>query len=105
MQSVRLVGEDWTGAPAQIATSPLDHWRGIRGVAEGFALVLRRTAVHTIGLPEPLRGAGVDSSGTVLIVKAMRPNRFFYFPATAYVVEFPMGIQPPRTGTRIAVIT
>ncbi|HEY5889824.1 MAG TPA: hypothetical protein VIW94_03865 [Acidimicrobiia bacterium] len=104
MQSVRLVGENWAGAPAQIATSPIDYWRGIKGVAGGSALILRRRAVHTMGLTTPLRGVGLDASGTVMMVKTMWPNRFFYFPSAVYLVEFPVELQPPRPGTRIAMI-
>ncbi len=104
MKEMRIVSDLWPGSPVKIANSFLDNLRGINGVPDGTGLLLRKRSVHTIGLNTTMWGVGVDSSGTVLAVKKMRPNRFFHYSACAYVVELPREIDPPAPGDRLRVV-
>lgn len=80
-----------------IAASFWDNWRGVKNLPAEAGLILRRRSVHTFGLRRQLLGVGVDAAGTVLAVKAMTPNRMFYFPGSTFVVEL------PRVDTRVNV--
>jgi hypothetical protein len=104
MQEMRIVGDLWPGSPIKVANSFLDNLRGINGLPDGKGILLRKRAVHTFGMNTMLWGVGVDSSGTVLAVKKMRPNRFFHYSACAYVMELPREIEPPAPGDRLRVV-
>lgn len=80
-----------------------DRLRGIKKIPDGSGVALRSRAIHTVGLEKPFGAFGLDQTGTVVTVKTLAPNRFFYFRDADLVVELPEESELPPEGATIRV--
>lgn len=76
---------------------------GVRMPVTAGSLLIHRTAVHTLGLSEPMELVAVDESDRIVEVRTLAPNRFAWFRGAKYVVELPGGSDVPAVGSFVEV--
>lgn len=103
MEQICLVGDGWESGPLFPARSFSERLRGIRGVPDGWGLLVETRSVHGFGLREPLRVVALDDDLEVLGTKMLLPNRIVIYPQARLLIELTRARQPPRRGTRLRV--
>lgn len=98
-----LVTEGWA-TRAHLARSFLDRWLGIRRVAGSKPVLIPTRSVHGFGLEAPLLVAVIDAGMRVGQVRALRPGGVLTFPTARYVLEMPMGSEPPPPGSVLELV-
>lgn len=75
-----------------------------RGVLTSYRRVLLRTqSVHSCGLVEPLRVAGIDESGTVRVLRDLHPGRMLRLPGVVWILELPIDEPGPGVGEQLNI--
>lgn len=98
-----ISAESWVSPQVWVATTFWDRLKGIKGAPTDSGIALRSRAIHTVGVDYPLGAFGIDRAGTVVEVKMLTPNRFFYFRGASVVVELPEGSELPREGATVSI--
>jgi hypothetical protein len=65
--------------------------------------LLKTRSVHGFGLDAPLQIAAIDSHMEVYSLRRLRPGRVLFFPGARFVLELPLGADPPRLGSRLEI--
>ena len=86
-----------------LAESFFERFRGARLPEAARGVVLRRSAVHTMGMSLAIETVAVDIQGRVIEVRTLAPNRFAWFRGARYLVELPAGTEVPEVGSRVEV--
>lgn len=103
MKNIGLRAGSWSVDGLVLAESFLERFRGAKLSAAGHGVVLRRSAVHTMGMSFAIEVVAVDRKGRVAEVRTLAPNRFAWFRGTSYVVELPAGTEVPGVGSKVEV--
>ncbi len=78
-----------------------DRFAGLHRLEPGAPLLIQASSVHGWGLKQTFRAIGLDADLVVLGHAVVRPWRLVWFPGSAYVLELPIGLQPPPTGAQL----
>lgn len=78
-----------------------ERLRGVNLSAAGRGIVIRRSAVHTMGMSRAIETVAVDGQGRVVEVRTLYPNRFAWFRGAQYLVELPAGTGVPEVGSLV----
>jgi hypothetical protein len=98
---VELIGPDgWRSGPLLVARSWSERLGGVRGLPDGWGVLLAARSIHTFGVRSPLAAAGLDRAGTVIWSRAVPPGRVVATRA-AWVLELAAGRNRPRPGWRL----
>lgn len=103
MKKVDLRAGSWSGEGLVAAETFSERFRGMKLSVAARGVVIRRSAVHTIGMPHAIETVAVDRQGRVVEVRTLAPNRFAWFRGASYLVELPAGAEVPEVGSRIEV--
>lgn len=98
-----MSGDDWSPRPVFRAVSFGDRWRGLRGLDPDASMLLTTSSVHSFGLGRPFRAVGLTDALVVAGSRIVKPNRIAGFSGCSFVLELPIGVSPPRVGTRLEV--
>jgi hypothetical protein len=71
---------------------------GIRGVPDGWGVVLRGRSIHTMGMRRPIGVVWLDAGGVVVRRRVLPPGRVAASVQAAWVVEVPADAGLPRIG-------
>lgn len=93
---------DWSHR-VRVATGFLDRLTGLRRAPIGEALLIRARSVHGFGMRHPLLVVGIDPDMTVIGTKTLRPRRVVGFREAIYLLELPIGSNPPSAGSPIEI--
>ncbi|MEX0864529.1 MAG: hypothetical protein WD269_06600 [Acidimicrobiia bacterium] len=94
---------DWSHR-VRVATRFLDRLTGLSRAAIGDSLLIRARSVHGFGMRHPLLVVGIDSDMTVIGLKTLRPRRVVGFREAIYLLELPIGSNPPSAGSPIEIV-
>lgn len=84
-----------------MAESFFERYQGIRHRSVVGGVVLRTSAVHTIGLPVALEMIALDRHRKVIDTRTLLPNRLAWFRGARYVVELQVGSVLPELGSEV----
>lgn len=93
----------WSIDGVVLTESFFERFRGLNLSAAGRGVVIRRTAVHTMGSSRAIEAIAVDRHGRVVDVRTIAPNRFAWFRGAQYLVELPAGTAVPEVGSVMEV--
>ena len=79
----------------------LDRLRGLLGRPSGRVVVIPGAAVHGIGMRRPLRVIGLGRDGEVVGHRLLRPWRAVRIRGARWMVEGPVDLPVPPSGTRL----
>jgi hypothetical protein len=93
---------DWSHQ-VRVATGFLDRLIGLRRAPIGDSLLIRARSVHGFGMRNPLLVLGIDPDMNVIGTKTLRPRRVVGFREALYLLELPLGSNPPSAGSPIEI--
>ncbi len=96
--SVVLRAGEWLSPPLTVAVRARDRLRGLQPRSEGWALLLRGSSVHGIGMKESLWAVGLDHAGKVTSIRLLQPGRVMFFSTAHWILELPATSIPPPMG-------
>lgn len=103
MKNVSLRADSWSVDDLVLAESFFERLRGVNLSAARRGIVIRRSAVHTMGMSHAIEAVAVDGEGRVVDVRTLDPNRFAWFRGANYLVELPAGSAVPSVGSLVEV--
>ena len=95
--------DSWTVDGLVMVESFYERLRGANLSAARRGIVIRRAAVHTMGMSHAIETVAVDGEGRVVEVRTIDPNRFAWFRGAEYLVELPAGSSVPPVGSLVEV--
>lgn len=93
----------WTGDGLVVAESFFERLRGMKLSTVVRGVVIRRSAVHTLGLSSAIEIVAVDREGRVIGARTLAPNRFAWLRGASYLIELPGGAELPEVGSEVVV--
>lgn len=93
----------WSADGLVVAESFFERLRGVKLSTAVSGVVIRRSAVHTMGVSSAIETVAVDREGTVIGVRSLAPNRFAWFRGASYLVELPGGTEVPEVGSKVVM--
>ncbi|MEX0797295.1 MAG: hypothetical protein WEB67_03300 [Acidimicrobiia bacterium] len=103
MKNVGLRAGSWSVEGLLLTESFFERFRGVNLSAARHGIVIRRSAVHTMGMSQAIETIAVDRQGRVVEVRTLAPNRFAWFRGARYLVELPAGTAVPEVGSLVEV--
>ena len=103
MKNVGLRAGSWSVEGLVLTETFFERLRGVNLSAARHGIVIRSSAVHTMGMSHPIETVAVNEQGRVAEVRTLAPNRFAWFPGAQYLVELPAGTAVPEVGSLIEV--
>ena len=103
MKNIGLRAGSWSVEGLVLTESFFERLRGLNLSAAQHGIVIRRSAVHTVGLSHAIETVAVDGQGRVVEVRTLAPNRFAWFRGAQYLVELPAGTAVPEVGSLVEV--
>jgi hypothetical protein len=103
VKNVGLRAGSWSVDGLALAESFFERFRGVKLSAAVSGVVIRRSAVHTMGVSRPIETVAVDREGRVMDVRTLAPNRFAWFRGASYLVELPAGTEVPEVGSMVVM--
>jgi hypothetical protein len=100
---VGLRAGSWSVEGLVLTESFLERFRGVKMSAAARGVLIRRSAVHTIGMSRAIETFAVDRQGRVVEARTLAPNQFAWFRGARYLVELPAGSDVPKVGTMVEV--
>ena len=98
MDRVALLGWSSESGSVGYARSFRERWRGLKGMPEGSAILMKTRSVHGFGVKAPFRAVGLTSTFEVVKTREVKPWRVVNFTGCRYVLELPIDVEPPLTG-------
>jgi hypothetical protein len=98
MDRVALLGRSSEFGVVGYARSFRERRRGLKGLPEGSAILMKTRSVHGFGVKAPFRAVGLTKTFEVVKIHEVIPWRVVNFPGCRYVLELPMDVEPPLTG-------
>ncbi|MGF1617986.1 MAG: hypothetical protein ACFCU2_09320 [Acidimicrobiia bacterium] len=103
MKYVGLRTGSWSAEGLVLTESFLERFRGVNLSAAARGVVIRCSAVHTMGMSGAIETVAVDRQGRVVEARTLAPNRFAWFRGARYLVELPGGTDVPEVGSVVEV--
>jgi uncharacterized membrane protein (UPF0127 family) len=103
VKNVGLRAGTWSVEGLVLTESFFERLRGVNLSAAQRGIVIRRSAVHTMGMSHSIETVAVDGQGRVVEVRTLAPNRFAWFREAKYLVELPAGAAVPEVGSLVEV--
>ena len=98
---VTLVAQGWERRHVAVAQTRDSRRRGLTPRAFGRALLIEGSFAHSFGMHEPIRIAGLASTGRITEVRRLEPRHLAYFRGAAWILELPINEQAPRPGSTV----
>ena len=103
MKYVGLRAGPWSVEGLVLTESFVERLRGVSMSTAARGVVIRRSAVHTMGMSRAIETFAVDRKGRVVEARTLAPNRFAWFRGARYLVELPAGSDLPEVGSVVEV--